>query len=96
MAKLGCQQQFVGIEWQEVESEVKDFTWWKEAKVFSTFETGGGVEPVHQKSTWKKRRKDDWARLQTGRRVSLCSHGKIDDRQSVIICRARWSQESPL
>ena len=33
-----------------------------------------------------------WARLQTGRKTSLCSHLKVDVRRSASMWRAKWPQ----
>ena len=49
--------------------------------------------PVYQEPTWNEHEaKMIWARLQTGRKTSLCSHLKVDVRRSVRIRRAKWPQ----
>ena len=52
-----------------------------------------GFAPVYQEPTWNEHEeKMIWARRQTGRKTSLCSHLKVDVGRSARIRRGNWPQ----
>ena len=78
---------------QEVENEVKDVTRVERGEGILDVKIGGRFAPVYQEPTWNEHEeKMIWARLQTGRKTSLCSHLKVDVRRSVRIRRSKWLQ----
>ena len=71
------------MKWQERRGMPNIAQEWKEGKVFWMFKLEDVSNQFMSNPRVEKMKKDDWARLQTGRNTSICSHRKVDDSRSV-------------